>query len=183
MQDFKKYSYAIGDYPVFNSSLIVESKKDKNDKFFIKIFCSTQLFQIFIQDYLSDDKETYFQLRLTDYLKKTEKDNIYLETFKNFENDYSSFFNIKKKYVIKSEFIKGFKEYGEKDFESKEKFMKLRDESNFLSKHIQERGIFDTNLHGVFIETKRIIDKFFELYFITHQEKKTCKINSIKYIK
>ena len=163
MQDFKKYSYSIGDYPVFNSSLIVESKKDKNDKFFIKIFCSTQLFQIFIQDYLSDDKETYFQLRLTDYLKKTEKDNIYLETFKNFENDYSSFFNIKKKYVIKSEFIKGFKEYGEKDFESKEKCMKLRDESNFLSKHIQERGIFDTNLHGVFIEKKRIIDKFIEL--------------------
>ena len=57
MQDYKRYSYVIEDYPIFNTSLMAESKKDKNDRIFYENFCLSQLFEYFIQKSLLDHKE------------------------------------------------------------------------------------------------------------------------------
>ena len=163
MQDYKKYSYVIDDYPVFNSFLFVEEKK--KDKGFFKEFSSTQMFQMFIQKSLFENKEAYFQRRLSEYIegKKTCGSFIYHNTFRDFESNYSSFFNITKKYIIKPEIIKGYKEYEEKEFISKKKSIKLYGVSQFLSNQFQKRKAFSTNFHGVLLENKRIINKSIEL--------------------
>ena len=101
LQDYKKYSYVIDDYPVFNSVLMIKEKK--NDKNFFKEFTSTQIFQMFIQKSLFKDKDkrTFFDElfdKFTDLKKnKMSSNSIYKQLYYYFEKDYNEYFKIKKK--------------------------------------------------------------------------------------
>ena len=113
LHDYKKYSYIIDDNHVFNNSLMVKEKK--SDKDFFRDFSSTQLFQIFIKNSLFNDKQSYFQERLADYNELKNKGcntaNIYSKSFDKLKKDYSSYFEIKKNYIIKPFFIKELDDY------------------------------------------------------------------------
>ena len=163
VQDYKKYSYVLDDYPIFNSFLMVEERKKY--KHFYKDFISTQMFQMFIQKSLFDNKETYFQQRLSFFLDKKNEFGpyIYYKTFEGFKNEYSSFFEIKKNYVIKPFFIKGFKEYEENNFISKKKSIKLMNISNFVFKEYDKKKVTPLISYGLLSENKRIINKSIEL--------------------
>ena len=155
LQDYKKYSYIIDDYPVFNSFLMVkEKKKDKN---FYEQFSSTQLFLMFIQKSLFNNKETYFQEVLAHYISN--KNNgmstyeIYQKSFEKIKENYSSFFKIEKNYIIRPFFI--------------EEIQNNEENSIFNNKNIPEdkirQNISNMNDHGILKENKRIIENLIEL--------------------
>ena len=164
--DYKNYSYIIDDYPVFNSFLYIKDKK--TDKNFFKEFTSTQLFQVFIQNSLFNDKNKvpYFEDRLGQFnaLKKAGKSSsyIYSNLFSSFNDEYNSFFKINKIYIIKPYIIKGFKEY-EESYISKNKGINLNKISIFLSNKYEVRNDVFINNHGVLSENKRIMEKPIEL--------------------
>ena len=155
LQDYKKYSYIIDDYPVFNSFLFVEEKK--KDKNFYKQFSSTQLFIMFIQNSLFNDKEAYFEEVLAHYVSNKNKgmssNEIYQKSFEKMKKDYSSFFKIEKNYIIKSSFIKEIQN-------NEEKYI-------FKNKNIPEDknglNIINMNDNGILKENKRIIENLIEL--------------------
>ena len=160
LQDYKKYSYVIDDYPVFNSVLMIKEKK--SDKKFFKDFTSTQIFQMFIQKSLFKDKDkrTFFDElfdKFTDLKKnKNSSNNIYKKLYNYFKNDYNEYFKIKKNYIIRPFFIKEFKEY-EEQFKKKNKKMKLSNITLFLSKQYEQQKDNNINDHGVLRENRRII--------------------------
>ena len=160
LQDYKKYSYVIDDYPVFNSVLMIKEKK--NDKNFFKEFTSTQIFQMFIQKSLFKDKDkrTFFDElfdKFTDMKKKKySSNNIYKKLYDYFKKDYNEYFKIKKNYIIKPFFIKEFKKY-EEQFKKKNKTMKLNNITVFLSKQYEQQKDNNINDHGVLRENRRII--------------------------
>ena len=166
IQDYKKYSYIIDDYPVFNSFLMIKDKK--NDKSFFKEFTSTQLFQMFIQNSLfkDKDKQTVFEERLKDYLFYKSKgfgtNYIYQKYEKLFKKEHKEYFENKNNYIIKPYFIKDFDKF-EESFTSKNKIMKLNKVSLFLSKQYEEQIFTNINAHGVLRENKRVIKKPIEL--------------------
>ena len=167
LYDYKKYSYIIDDYPVFNSFLLIKDKEKKGSNFY-KEFTSTQLFQMFIQNSLfhPDDKKTYFEERLSDFeeIKKAGATLAFnLEKlFQKFKDDYTKFFEIKKKYVIKPFFMKEFQIFEEKNF-SKNKKIKLSDVVKFLVKQYDRPIYTNVNSHGVLFENKRVFDRSIEL--------------------
>ena len=73
LYDYKKYSYIIDDYPVFNSFLLIKEKEKKGSNFYAE-FTSTQIFQMFIQNssFPNDDKKSYLEDRLS-YLEEIKK--------------------------------------------------------------------------------------------------------------
>ena len=165
--DYKKYSYIIDDYPVFNSFLLVKDKEKKGGNFYQE-FSSTQLFQMFIQNSLfcPEDKKSYFEERLA-VLKEVKKVGATLafnleKMYEKYKEDYFKFFEIKKKYVIKPFFIEEFQSFEEKNF-SKNKRIKLSDVVKFLSKHYDRPIYTDINSHGVLFENKRVFDRSIEL--------------------
>ena len=164
--DYKNYSYIIDDYPVFNSFLYIKDKK--TDKNFFKEFTSTQLFQMFIQNSLFNDKNKvpYFEDRLNQFnaLKKAGRSSsyIYSNLFSSFNDEYNSFFKINKIYIIKPYFIKGFKEY-EESYISKNKSINLNKIAIFLSNKYEGKNDVFINNHGVLRENKRIMEKPIEL--------------------
>ena len=164
--DYKNYSYIIDDYPVFNSFLYIKDKK--SDKNFFSEFISTQLFQMFIQNSLFNDKNKvpYFEARLDQFnaLKKEGRSSNYIYTnlFSSFNDEYNSFFKINKIYIIKPYFIKGFKEY-EDSYISKNKSINLNKVTIFLSSKYEVKNDIFINNHGVLRENKRIMEKPIEL--------------------
>ncbi len=157
LQEYKKYSYIIDDYPVFNSFLMIKEKK--SDKKFFKEFTGTQLFQMFIQNSLFNDKEnTYFEQCLTNYMDYKSHglgtNYVYPKFYENLKNEYASFFEIKNNYIIIPYFLKKkFDEY----FINKNKSIKLNNVSLFLSKQYDQQLDENINFHGVLKENKRII--------------------------
>ena len=167
LYDYKNYSYKIDDYPVFNSFLLIKNKEKKDSNFYQE-FTSTQLFQMFIQNSLfrTEDKKSYFEQRLSDF-EQVKKNGatiaIILEKlYQKYKEDYSKFFELKKKYVIKPFFIKEFKNI-EEEMISKNKKIKLSDIVKFLSKHYDKPNILQVNDHGVLYENKRVIKRSIEL--------------------
>ena len=167
LYDYKKYSYIIDDYPVFNSFLLVKDKS-KNDKNFFKEFSTTQLFQMFVQNSLfnENDKKSYFEDRLNEFieLKKagTSSSQIHAKLYENFKNEYNSYFQINNNYIIKPFFIKEFEKF-EENYTSKNKIMKLSNANLFLSKQYEAQNDSYLNNHGVLKENRRIIEKPIEL--------------------
>ena len=167
LYDYKNYSYVIDDYPVFNSFLLIKNKEKKDSNFFQE-FTSTQLFQMFIQNSLfrTEDKKSYFEERLSDFeqIKKhgaTIAFNLE-KLYQKYKDDYSKFFELKKKYVIKPFFIKEFKNV-ENEIISKNKKIKLSDIVKFLSKNYDKPSFTQVNDHGVLYENKRVIKRSIEL--------------------
>ena len=167
LNDYKKYSFIIEDYPVFNSFLMI--KDQKSDKKFFKDFSSSQLFQMFIQNSLIKDNEknkTYFEELLEEYTNYKSQGlvtyNIYQNMFNKFKNEYLSFFEIKKNYIIKPYFNKEFEKF-EENYINKKKNMKLSNISLFLSKQYESQSDSNINSHGVLRENRRIMEKPMEL--------------------
>ena len=196
IQDYKKYSYIIDDYPVFNSFLMIKDKK--NDKSFFKEFTSTQLFQMFIQNSLfkDKDKQTVFEERLKNYLYFKNKgfgSNYLYQKYENlFKKEYKAYFENKNNYIIKPYFIKDFDKF-EETYTSKNKIMKLSQVSLYLSKQYEEQIFTNINAHGVLRENKRVIKKpikldnandpeFFDVFLIPGQNIEDI-INNDKIIK
>ena len=167
LQDYKKYSYIIDDYPVFNSVLMIREKK--NDRQFYKEFTSTQLFQMFIQKSLFKDKDkrTHFDDFFEKFMELKKKGNgtnfIYKELYNEFNKEYIKYFQIKKKYIIKPFFIKEFKKFEEQFSTKKNKTMKLKNISLFLLNQYEQQEDKNINAHGVLRENQRIIRKPIEL--------------------
>ena len=115
LYDYKKYSYIVDNFPVFNKSLLVKDKGKESN--FYSEFTSTQLFQMFLQNSLihPDDKEFYFEKRLSDYeeIKKVggTTEIILEKMFEKFKSDNDDFFKLNKTYAIKPYFIKEFKDF------------------------------------------------------------------------
>ena len=167
LYDYKNYSYVIDDYPVFNSFLLIKNKDKKDSKFFQE-FTSTQLFQMFIQNSLfrTEDKKSYFEERLSDF-EQVKKHGATIafnlgKLYEKYKEDYSKFFELKKKYVIKPFFIKEFKNV-EDEIISKNKKIKLSDIVKFLSKNYDKPNFTQVNDHGVLYENKRVIKRSIEL--------------------
>ena len=178
LYDYKKYSYIIEDYPVFNSFLLIKDKEKKRDNFYQE-FTSTQLFQMFIQNSLfhPEDKVLYFEKRLSDF-EEVKKAGATLEfnlqkLFEQYKKDYFEYYKLNKIYVIKPFFIKEFQTLEEKNFNKKKK-TKLSDIVRFLA-DLYKKPIFkNINSHGVLIEKKRVIERDFELTNIN--DPKECLI-------
>ena len=167
LYDYKKYSYIIDDYPVFNSFLLIKEKEKKGNNFYQE-FSSTQLFQMFIQNSLfrPEDKKSYFEERLIDFkgLKKSGASISFNmeKLFPKFKEDYFKSMEIKKKYVIKPFFIKEFIHFEEKKT-SQNKKIKLSDIVQFLAQHYEKPVYTELNIHGVLKENKRLIERDIEL--------------------
>ena len=194
LYDYKKYSYIVDNYPVFNSFLLINDR-DKKDSDFYKELTSTQLFQIFIQNSLfkEDDKMSYFEERLYE-LKEVRKIGASIaynleKVNQQYIKDYSKFSEIKKKFVIKPFFIKEFKKIEDQNL-SKNKKIKLSDIVKFLSKHYDKPKFTKVNDHGVLFENKRVINKSIELsndydpkeiiFYYLPKSKEEIKDNNIK---
>jgi hypothetical protein len=138
----------------------------KNDKGFYKEFTSTQIFQMYIQSSLFKDnyKKTYFEEYLdTIASSKTKGTNItYEKLYEQFVDEYKTFFDIHKYYVIKPFFIKEYENFEEK-YISKKKTVRLSNVSLFLSKQYENQNESNINSHGVLKENKRIISNPIEL--------------------
>ena len=166
LYDYKKYSYIIDDYPVFNSFLLIKDKEKKGSDFY-KEFTSTQLFQMFIQNSLfpNDDKKPYFEERLSDFeeVKKAGANTEYnLEKlFKKYKDEYYKYFEVNKKYVIKPFFLKEFNDIEEKNI-SQNKKTKLSEVVKLLSK-LYDKPLFVNDHGGVLFENQRLIKRNFEL--------------------
>ena len=166
LNEYKKYSYIIDDYPVFNSFLMI--KDQKNDKKFYKDFTSTQIFQVFIQNSLFKDseKKTYFEESLQEFLTYKSRglgiSYTYPKLYDKFRIEYLSFFEIKKNYIIKPFFIKEFEEF-EESYTIKNKNIKFYNVSLFLSKQYEIQNDSNINSHGVLKENKRIVKMPIEL--------------------
>ena len=208
LYDYKKYSYIIDDYPVFNSFLLIKDKEKKGSDFY-KEFTSTQLFQMFIQNSLfpNDDKKPYFEERLSDFeeVKKAGANTEYnLEKlFKKYKDEYYKYFEVNKKYVIKPFFLKEFNDIEEKNI-SQNKKTKLSEVVKLLSK-LYDKPLFVNDHGGVLFENQRLIKRNFELnnkndpqenkiFYITNQNEKKenkdkdnkksgCKLPKMKSIK
>ena len=208
LYDYKKYSYIIDDYPVFNSFLLIKDKEKKGSDFY-KEFTSTQLFQMFIQNSLfpNDDKKPYFEERLSDFeeVKKAGANTEYnLEKlFKKYKDEYYKYFELNKKYVIKPFFLKEFNDIEEKNI-SQNKKTKLSEVVKLLSK-LYDKPLFVNDHGGVLFENQRLIKRNFELnnkndpqenkiFYITNQNEKKenkdkdnkksgCKFPKMKSIK
>ena len=193
LYDYKKYSYIVDNYPVFNSFLLINDR-DKKDIDFYKELTSTQLFQMFIQNSLfkEDDKISYFEERLYE-LKEVRKIGASIaynleKVFQHYIKDYSRFAEIKKKFVIKPFFIKEFKKIEDENL-SKNKKIKLSDIVKFLAKYYDKPKFTHVNDHGVLFENKRVINKPIELsndydpkeiiYYYLPKSKDVVKDNSI----
>ena len=166
LEDYKKYSYVIDDFPVFNSYLLVKDKK--NDKKFFKDFTATQLFQMFIQNSLFRDgnKMTYFEECLNYYyeLKKRgcSSNYNYSNAYKKFSKEYLSFFQIKTNYIIKPYFLKEYEKFEEEKIK-KNKAIKLSNISNLLFNKYEQQNKINLNFHGILKENKRIMQRPIEL--------------------
>ena len=186
LYDYKKYSYIIDDYPVFNSFLLIKDKEKKGSDFY-KEFTSTQLFQMFIQNSLfpTDDKKPYFEERLSDFeeVKKAGANTEYnLEKlFKKYKDEYYKYFEVNKKYVIKPFFLKEFNDIEEKNI-SQNKKTKLSEVVKLLSK-LYDKPLFVNDHGGFLFENQRLIKRNFELnnkndpqenkiFYITNQNEK-----------
>ena len=184
LYDYKDYSYAVEDYPLFNTFMFTD-KKEKNKDFY-KEFSSTQLFMYFVQNNQSNTN-TYFEKRLLDFkeVKETEKSiEKYLKPLlEKFKNDYNNLFILSKKYVIKPSFMKNFEEF-EKINLSKNKQLNYFDIVKFLLDNYSKPKFNETNQNGVLFENQRIFNGPIELtkdndpeqlmiYYIPGQEKES----------
>ena len=167
LYDYKKYSYIIDDYPVFNSFLLIKEKEKKGSNFYAE-FTSTQIFQMFIQNSLfpNDDKKSYFEDRLS-YLEEIKKSGANLsynseKLYQKLNEDYNKYFEVKKKYVIKPFFIKEFNILEEKKSAKNQK-VNMSDIIRILSKHYSKQNFTILNKHGVLFENKRVIKQDIEL--------------------
>ena len=166
LEDYKKYSYVIEDFPVFNSYLMIKEKK--SDKKFFKDFTSTQLFQMFIQNSLFKDgtKMSFFEETLNYYyeLKKTGFNSHYnySNAYKVFHKEYLSFFQIKKLYIIKPFFLKEYEKL-EEEKTKKNKAVKLTNIYYILSQKYESEKQINLNFNGILKENRRIIERPIEL--------------------
>ena len=163
LYDYKKYSYIVDNFPVFNKSLLVKDKGKESN--FYSEFTSTQLFQMFLQNSLihPDDKEFYFEKRLSDYeeIKKVggTTEIILEKMFEKFKADNDDFFKLNKTYAIKPYFIKEFK-----NFENNlPKQIETNDVVQFLSKHYNNQIYANMIIEGILPENKRIFHNLIEL--------------------
>ena len=157
LHGYKKYSYIIDDYPVFNSYLMLKEKK--NDIKFFKEFTGAQLFQMFIQNSLFTDKDnTYFEQCLSKYMEY--KNNglgmgyIYPKFYDDLKKEDTSFFTIKNNYVIIPDFLKEKGNFEENNKNNELKFKKIKIFLKSQNKMEKDQNI---NSHGVLRENKRII--------------------------
>ena len=110
---------------------------------------------MFIQNSLFNDKQSYFQERLADYNELKNKGygttNIHSKSFDKLKKEYSSFFVIKKNYIIRPYFIKELDDY------YKNRKMKYKNMSVLLMHQYESQNLSDLNSHGVLKENKRIV--------------------------
>ena len=167
LYDYNKYSHVIDDYPVFNSCVMID-EKPKNEKSFYKELTSTQLFQMFLQNSLfKDEHKTYYfdeRIKIYNELKKKEVSSsyIFIACSKLFENQYLSYSQINKNYILKPFFIKKLVNFEEK-YESKNIAIKYIDLVSFISDEQKNSNTQDLNNTGVLKENKRIVNKKIEL--------------------
>ena len=167
LYDYSKYSHVIDDYPVFNSCVMID-EKPKNEKSFYKELTSTQLFQMFLQNSLFKDehKTYYFDERIKVYIelkrKEVSSSYIFMACSKLFENQYLSYSQINKNYILKPFFIKKLVNFEEK-YESKNIAIKYIDLVSLLSEEQKNSITQDLNNTGVLKENKRIVNKKVEL--------------------
>ena len=167
LNDYKKYSYVIDDYPVFNSFLMI--KDQKSDKKFYKDFSTTQIFQMFIQNSLfrDDENKIYFEESLQEFLEYKLKglgiSYTYPKLYDKLKKAYLSYFAISKKYIIKPFFIQKFEEYEKINYLDKNKKINLKNVCLFLFKQYEIQNDSNINAHGVLKENKRIMQMPIEL--------------------
>ena len=181
IHDYKKYSHIIDGYPVFNSFLMIKEKKE--DKNFYREFLSTQLFQMFVQTSFDDkEKNFYFDEYIKEYneLKKegNNSSTVFYRQSLSFSDKYNSFLQIKKNYVIKPYFFKGFDEVEKKNEKSHQNY-KIKEVFKFISNQKQPNIDF---YNGILKENQRFVDHPFDfnnnndpksyIKFIIPEEKK-----------
>ena len=142
--DYDKYSYIFDDLPIFNSSLFVD-EKPKPDELFYKEFTSTQLFQMFIQNSFSDDKNCYFNEYYQKYHELQNSKDIFINLLKKFENDYFSNFSVNRSYSINANILEKLNLFDNDSFE----INKCKQYKSYIN-YFNERGILKEN--------KRIIE-------------------------
>ena len=163
--DYKKYSHIIDGYPVFNSFLMIKEKKD--DKSFYQQLLQTQLFQMFIQNSFDDtEKKFYFDDYVKDYneLKKegNSSNSVFYQQSMKFFEQYSSFLDVNKNYIIKPYFFKGFDEFEKKNEKKNVKF-KLRELYSFISEQKIPNVLKKNIYNGILKENIRFVDHQIEL--------------------
>ena len=163
--DYKKYSHIIDGYPVFNSFLMIKEKKD--DKSFYQQLLQTQLFQMFIQNSFDDtEKSFYFDEYIKEYneLKKEghSSNTVFYQQSMIFFDQYTSFLDVNKNYIIKPYFFKGFDEFEKKNEKKNVKF-KLRELYTFISEQTIPNVLKKNIYNGILKENIRFVDHQIEL--------------------
>lgn len=104
LHDYVDYLTVIEDYPVFDITTMLKNRP-RGDQAFYKEFVETQMFQLFIQNMVKEDRQIYFNYRSSQYnkLKKEAKKSEILAA--DFEKSYAEYYKVNQTYYIKPYFF------------------------------------------------------------------------------
>ena len=68
LYDYIDYLTVIEDYPVFDITTMLNNRPHNDQKFY-KEFVESQMFQLFIQNMIKEERQVYFNHRSAQYIK------------------------------------------------------------------------------------------------------------------
>ena len=143
--DYRNYLTVIEDYPLFNTNSLLNSRPKADEKFY-KELTETQIFQLFIQNSIKKNSNSYFIERTKLYSELKEKERYINEKMTGeFIKACAKLIEIEKIYSIKPYFLK-----------SKEQFSTLEELKNILQSTYSLNSDF-CNKKGITKEDKRLI--------------------------
>lgn len=104
LYDYIDYLTVIEDYPVFDITTMLNNRPHNDQKFY-KEFVESQMFQLFIQNMIKEERQVYFNHRSAQYIKLKKEAKKAEILAADFEKSYSEYYKVNQTYYIKPYFF------------------------------------------------------------------------------